>query len=79
TLPTYGFPQHLYQEDYVDNEGSTSITFTLPEKVGVLASALKIFEQHGVNLHHIESRPARHDHKHFEFFIACDNQTGGLK
>ncbi|BFZ09991.1 hypothetical protein BsWGS_13030 [Bradybaena similaris] len=76
---TYGFQQHLYQEDYVDNEGSTSITFTLPEKVGVLAAALKIFEQHGVNLHHIESRPARYDHKNFEFFIACDNRTGGLK
>uniref|UniRef100_A0A0B7BM57 phenylalanine 4-monooxygenase n=1 Tax=Arion vulgaris TaxID=1028688 RepID=A0A0B7BM57_9EUPU len=79
TLPSCGFRQNLYQKDYVDNDGNTSITFVLPEKVGALAAALKIFEKHGVNLHHIESRPARHDHKNFEFFIACDNQTGGVK
>lgn len=72
-------PGNLYREDYVDNEGSTSLTFTLPEKVGALAGALKIFEEYAVTLHHIESRPAKDDPSSFEFFVACDNQTGGLK
>ncbi|KAK0064480.1 protein henna-like isoform X3 [Biomphalaria pfeifferi] len=68
-----------YKRDYEDKEGSTSIVFSLPEKIGVLAAALKVFEQHGVNLHHIESRPARDDARSFEFYVACDNVTGGLK
>uniref|UniRef100_A0A2C9L906 ACT domain-containing protein n=1 Tax=Biomphalaria glabrata TaxID=6526 RepID=A0A2C9L906_BIOGL len=68
-----------YKQDYEDKEGSTSIIFSLPEKIGVLAAALKVFEQHGVNLHHIESRPARDDARSFEFYVACDNLTGGLK
>ncbi|CAG5122953.1 unnamed protein product, partial [Candidula unifasciata] len=63
----------------VEDEGNTSIMFTLPEKIGVLATALKIFEKHGVNLYHIESRPAHNDPTSFEFFIACDNQSGCLK
>ena len=33
-----------YQKDYEDKEGSSSLTFTLPEKVGALGRALKIFE-----------------------------------
>ncbi|XP_059157486.1 protein henna-like isoform X2 [Physella acuta] len=74
----HGDPQN-YKKDYEDKEGSTSIIFSLPEKIGVLAAALKVFEEHGVNLHHIESRPSRGDPKSFEFFVACDNQTGGLK
>jgi len=68
-----------YQKDYEDKEGSSSLTFTLPEKVGALGRALKIFEDHHVTLHHIESRPAKDDPSSFEFFVACDNQTGGLK
>lgn len=36
--------QHIYVQDYVDHEGSTSIIFSLPEKVGALAEALKVFE-----------------------------------
>lgn len=72
-------PHKQYQKDFEDKEGSTSITFTLPEKVGALARALKIFEENHVTLHHIESRPAQDDAGSFEFFVACDNQTGGLK
>ncbi|BFZ24847.1 hypothetical protein BsWGS_27886 [Bradybaena similaris] len=62
-----------------DDEGDTSIMFTLPERVGILATALKVFEKHGVNLYHIESRPAHSDPNSFEFFVACDNHTGSLK
>ncbi|CAL1539866.1 unnamed protein product [Lymnaea stagnalis] len=76
----FDFPSHTnYKQDFEDHEGSTSIVFTLSEKVGVLAAALKVFEEKGVNLHHIESRPSRDDPRSFEFFVSCDNKTGGLK
>ncbi|XP_064604750.1 protein henna-like [Liolophura sinensis] len=70
---------HGYVHDYKDKEGSVSIVFSVTEKVGALAGALKIFETYGVTLHHIESRPALEDPSGYEFFVACDNQTGGLK
>ncbi|XP_025097348.1 protein henna-like isoform X2 [Pomacea canaliculata] len=70
--------QHIYVQDYVDHEGSTSIIFSLPEKVGALAEALKVFETNNVNLHHIESRPSLEDKDCYEFFVSCDNVRGGL-
>ncbi|XP_046344927.2 phenylalanine-4-hydroxylase-like isoform X2 [Haliotis rufescens] len=69
----------MYVEAFKDNEGSTSLIFSLDEKVGALAEALKILEDYKVNLHHIESRPAKDDPKRYEFYVACDNLTGGLK
>ena len=32
-----------------------------------------------VNLHHIESRPSKQNNSDVEFFVSCDNKTGGLK
>lgn len=72
-------PHVPYQADFADKDGSTSLTFTIPEKVGALGKALKVFEDHHVTLHHIESRPAKDDPSSFEFFVACDDVTGGLK
>lgn len=37
-------PHHNYVEDYDDQEGSSSVVFTLSERVGALAEALKIFQ-----------------------------------
>lgn len=74
-----GLHQHMYLHDYEDREGSTTIVFTLSEKVGALADALKVFEKHNVNLHHIESRPSRDNKECYEFFVACDNMKGGLQ
>ncbi|XP_013396180.1 protein henna [Lingula anatina] len=70
-----------YKPDYDDTEGSTSLVFSVKEEVGALAKALKIFEVHGVNLIHLESRPKKSDvHCHeYEFFVAADNLKGGLK
>lgn len=71
-------PHHNYVEDYDDKEGSSSVLFTLPEKVGALAEALKVFQAHNVNLYHIESRPAKRNAAEYEFYADCDNKTGGL-
>ncbi|KAL3884244.1 hypothetical protein ACJMK2_030462 [Sinanodonta woodiana] len=67
-----------YVQGIKDIEGSTSLVFSLKEKVGALVDALKVFQHHNVNLHHIESRPSRTDKGEYEFFVACDNQKGGL-
>lgn len=32
-----------------------------------------------MNLHHIESRPSKQSSTEFEFFVSCDNKTGGLQ
>ena len=37
-------PHHNYVEDYDDKEGSSSVVFTLSERIGALAEALKIFQ-----------------------------------
>ncbi|XP_050394006.1 protein henna isoform X2 [Patella vulgata] len=71
--------QPIYVEEIEDTEGSTTLLFSLKEKVGALAEALSIFELHGVNLHHIESRPSAEDAEEYQFFVSCDNQRGGLK
>ncbi|XP_022291726.2 phenylalanine-4-hydroxylase-like isoform X3 [Crassostrea virginica] len=68
-----------YLKTQTDPENSVSLLFALPEKVGALAEVLKIFESHQVNLHHIESRPSKQSSSDFEFFVSCDNKTGGLK
>lgn len=72
-------PHHNYVQDFDDTEGSSTIMFSLPEGVGALASALKVFKKNNVNLLHIESRPAKKNDKLYEFFVDCDNQTGGMK
>lgn len=37
-------PHHNYVEDYDDKDGSSSVVFSLSERVGALAEALKIFQ-----------------------------------
>ncbi|XP_052810177.1 phenylalanine-4-hydroxylase-like isoform X2 [Mya arenaria] len=68
-----------YVQDFEDKDGSSSILFTVSENIGALASALKVFKSHKVNLIHIESRPSRKSKDEYEFYADCDNQTGGLK
>lgn len=72
-------PHHNYVEDYNDTEGSSSIYFTVPEKVGALMEALTVFKSHNVNLIHIESRPSKRVTNEYEFYADCDNMTGGLR
>ncbi|XP_052239527.1 phenylalanine-4-hydroxylase-like isoform X2 [Dreissena polymorpha] len=68
-----------YVEDYDDTEGSSSILFSVPEKIGALATALKVFKTHKVNLIHIESRPSKKSDDQYEFFVDADDTKGGLK
>ncbi|CAB3361671.1 Hypothetical predicted protein [Cloeon dipterum] len=48
------------------------------QEVGALAKILKLFEENEVNLLHIESRPSKRQHGHYEFMFECDPTTGNL-
>ena len=48
-----------------------SLIFGLKERIGALASALKLFEECHVNLSHIESRLSKSDKAKYEFYVDC--------
>ncbi|KAJ7330171.1 hypothetical protein OS493_022690 [Desmophyllum pertusum] len=54
----------------------TSIVFALKEEVGSLARALKLFEDHKVNMSHIESRPSKRSKTEYDFFVDCEELQG---
>uniref|UniRef100_A0A667ZPH1 Phenylalanine-4-hydroxylase n=1 Tax=Myripristis murdjan TaxID=586833 RepID=A0A667ZPH1_9TELE len=64
----------MYLEEETSNKpGVLSCIFSLKEEVGALAKALRLFEEKGINLTHIESRPSRMNKEEFEFFISVDS------
>lgn len=56
-----------------DSSKSSCLIFSPPqtEEVGILARYLKIFEKHGVNLIHIESRPSTRMSSKYQFMVEC--------
>lgn len=60
-----------------DEDKSTTVIFCLPEGVGVLAEALKIFQKHQVNLSHIESRASVRNEGDYEFLVAFEAGESG--
>ncbi|KAJ8919897.1 hypothetical protein NQ315_006426 [Exocentrus adspersus] len=61
-----------------DSARSTCLLFApAAEEVGILAKYLAIFEKHGVNLMHIESRPSTKIPGNYEFMVECA-PTGNL-
>ncbi|KAK2188757.1 hypothetical protein NP493_123g04032 [Ridgeia piscesae] len=74
----FPYARRGYQKEIIDTDGSTSLMFTVQSTVGALAKALRIFEENGVNLMHIESRPSKHNNGNYDFYVACDDKHGGL-
>ncbi|XP_049892818.1 phenylalanine-4-hydroxylase [Epinephelus moara] len=62
----------MYLEEETDKSEVISCIFSLKEEVGALAKGLRLFEDKGINLRHIESRPSRTNKDEFEFFISVD-------
>ncbi|XP_072340870.1 phenylalanine-4-hydroxylase [Scyliorhinus torazame] len=62
----------MYIEEKTTKGDVMSLIFSLKEEVGALAKALRMFEEKGVNLIHIESRPSRFKRGEYEFFIDLD-------
>ncbi|XP_022102432.1 protein henna-like isoform X1 [Acanthaster planci] len=58
--------------------GRTSLMFGLKEEVGILARTLKLFEEHGINLSQIESRPSKGDEGSYEFLVICEEKADKL-
>ncbi|KAJ8332113.1 hypothetical protein SKAU_G00428980, partial [Synaphobranchus kaupii] len=62
----------MYLEEQDTKVGVISCIFSLKEEVGALAKALRLFEEKGINLMHIESRPSRMNKEDYEFFVSVD-------
>ncbi|XP_012685708.1 phenylalanine-4-hydroxylase [Clupea harengus] len=68
----HGSMRQAYLEEQTNKAGVLSCIFSLKEEVGALAKALRLFEEKGINLTHIESRPAHMNSDKYEFFINVD-------
>lgn len=62
-----------------DTGDCSSIMFGLKEEVGVLARTLKLFEDNGVNLTHIESRPSKRIPGSYEFLVTSEAPPSELE
>uniref|UniRef100_A0A8C1L416 Phenylalanine-4-hydroxylase n=1 Tax=Cyprinus carpio TaxID=7962 RepID=A0A8C1L416_CYPCA len=59
----------------LNKTGVVSCIFSLKQEVGALVKALRLFEDKGINLTHIESRPSRDNKEEYEFFISVDQAS----
>lgn len=57
--------------------GSKAVVFSLKNQVGGLVRALRIFQEMGVDVHHIESRKSKRSDSEYEIFvdIDCEDQA----
>ncbi|KAM9467915.1 phenylalanine-4-hydroxylase [Clarias gariepinus] len=62
----------IYLEEQINKSGVVSYIFSLKDGVGELVRTLRLFEEKGVNLRHIESRPSHMNKDEYEFFISVD-------
>ncbi|XP_033888227.3 phenylalanine-4-hydroxylase isoform X1 [Acipenser ruthenus] len=67
-----GIQESMYLEELSNKAQVVSCIFSLKEGVGALAKTLRLFEEKGINLTHIESRPSRLNKEDYEFFINVD-------
>ncbi|OPJ80532.1 hypothetical protein AV530_010830 [Patagioenas fasciata monilis] len=69
------FQESMYIEESPNKNGVISLIFSLKEEVGALAKVLRTFEEKGINLTHIESRPSRLNKDEYEFFINLEGKN----
>jgi chorismate mutase / prephenate dehydratase len=53
-----------------------SVVFTLEDRPGTLLEILQIFQNHKLNMSHIESRPARDSRWNYYFLITLESEQG---
>ncbi|KAL3881745.1 hypothetical protein ACJMK2_028140 [Sinanodonta woodiana] len=56
---------------------TTSVVFSLRNQVGCLANALRIFEQHNINVVHIESRKSKKNDSMYDIYV--DLETDNIR
>ncbi|KAG4071537.1 hypothetical protein HA402_011691 [Bradysia odoriphaga] len=69
---------YLMEKTSSEDPQNTCIIFSMKdESAGALANFLKLFDEHKVNLMHIESRSSTRL-PGYEFFVECDTRSGNL-
>lgn len=63
----------------VESHGNCTIIFALEDRLGVLADILKLFQDHGISLNHIESRSSKKVARHYEFVVVFDGSYDPAK
>lgn len=63
----------------VEEHGNCNIIFALKDKVGLLAEVLKLFQDHQINLIHIESRSSKQIAENYEFMVVFNGQYDARK
>lgn len=58
----------------LEDHGDCTVIFALKDKVGVLAKVLKLFQDHEINLKHIESRSSKKIPEQYEFIVTFDGR-----
>ncbi|KAK9500919.1 hypothetical protein O3M35_002082 [Rhynocoris fuscipes] len=63
-------------QPHVQNAGRNAVVFSLKNQIGGLARVLQVFQDLGVNVVHIESRPSDRNDSEYEILVEveCDNK-----
>lgn len=64
---------------FLSSNGESTIIFALKDGVGVLSSVLRLFQDHQINLKHIESRSSKKLADHYEFMVVFDGKCDASK
>lgn len=64
---------------YIEADEDCTIVFALKDKVGQLAEVLKLFQDHNINLKHIESRSSKKLPDCYEFVVLYDRKYDASK
>ncbi|CAF1346636.1 unnamed protein product, partial [Didymodactylos carnosus] len=70
-------PEKLHQ--LVQQGRTTSFIFSLKNRLGGLARALKVFQEHGINVVHIESRLSRRNNSEYEIYVDLEADRQRVK
>lgn len=63
----------------LEEHGDCTIIFALKDRVGILAEILKLFQDHNINLKHIESRSSKKLSGYYEFMVIFDGRNDSSK
>ncbi len=66
----------IYNKASYERKNGTDFHFSLKNKVGGLARALRVFQQNGLNVRHIESKQKRTDSE-YDIFVNLQDASGG--
>lgn len=74
TTTTNGLEHSSSYIGYIEGQKDCTVVFALKDKVGQLAEILRLFQDHNINLKHIESRSSKKLPEHHEFVVIFDSK-----